>query len=85
MPAQKEILDYNKEVMQDPPLEVDTDSPFIIVNGRIVENPYYKFKKGAKKRAFRRKRIDRYRPVRYAEQTSEQYRKTQFFSAAKKQ
>lgn len=30
------------------PLEVDTDSPFIIVNGRIVENPYYKFRRGGK-------------------------------------
>lgn len=28
---------------------VDTDSPFVIVNGRIVENPHYKFKKGTKK------------------------------------
>lgn len=46
MPLQKEILDYNKEVAQDAPLQADTDSPFIIVNGRIVENPYYKFKKG---------------------------------------
>ncbi len=31
--------------------DIDTDSPFVIVNGRIVENPYYKFKKGAKKEA----------------------------------
>jgi hypothetical protein len=30
------------------PLEVDTDSPFIIVNGRIVENPYYKSAAAAK-------------------------------------
>lgn len=28
--------------------DVDTDSPFVIVNGRIVENPYYKFRKGNK-------------------------------------
>ena len=26
--------------------DVDVDSPFIITDGRIVENPYYKFKKG---------------------------------------
>lgn len=27
---------------------LDVDSPYIIVNSRIVENPYYKFRKGAK-------------------------------------
>ncbi len=48
IPQKKEILDYNKEIAQDPPLQADTDSPFIIVNGRIVENPYYKFKRGVK-------------------------------------
>ncbi|RGD75533.1 DUF5317 domain-containing protein [Anaerofustis stercorihominis] len=30
--------------------DVDVDSPFIITDGRIVENPYYKFKKGTSSR-----------------------------------
>ncbi|MCR2033011.1 DUF5317 family protein [Anaerofustis stercorihominis] len=30
--------------------DVDVDSPFIIADGRIVENPYYKFKKGTSSR-----------------------------------
>ena len=46
---EKELLDFNKKVQNDQPLNVDTESPFIIVNGRIVENPYYKFKKGSRK------------------------------------
>ena len=46
---EKELLDFNKNVQNDQPLNVDTESPFIIVNGRIVENPYYKFKKGSRK------------------------------------
>ncbi len=45
---EKERLDFNKNVQNDQPLNVDTESPFIIVNGRIVENPYYKFKKGSR-------------------------------------
>ena len=46
---EKERLDFNKNVQNDQPLNVDNESPFIIVNGRIVENPYYKFKKGSRK------------------------------------
>ncbi len=50
IPAQQEILEQQKlSDEDDEPLEVDTDSPFIIVDGRIVENPYYKFRKGTKK------------------------------------
>ncbi len=57
----KEVIEndlsrVNKEPVNDEPairekqspVEVDTDSPFIIVNGRIVENPYYKFRRGVK-------------------------------------
>ncbi len=44
--TQEEIDEVEKveEPIEEEP--VDVDSPFIIVNGRIVENPNYKFRKG---------------------------------------
>lgn len=44
-PMSEEIEDQSDEIVEEPE-PVDVDSPFIIVNGRIVENPNYKFRKG---------------------------------------
>lgn len=43
----QEEIDEDEEVEETNKEEpVDVDSPFIIINGRIVENPNYKFRKG---------------------------------------
>ncbi|WP_290772693.1 DUF5317 domain-containing protein [Anaerofustis sp.] len=49
----KKVGNTKSEKLSDPinPMpDVDVESPFIIADGRIVENPYYKFKKGGTSR-----------------------------------
>ena len=56
--SQPDYFDDNIDIIEQPPQEIeqeseeyDTASPFVIMSGRIVENPYYKFKRVSKNEA----------------------------------